>query len=175
MQDFSWQHRDSLVVAHGLSCSTACGILVPQPGIEPVSPALQGRFLPLDHQRSSHIEPLVWERQSRNLWNCSIPTPSTSLPPILFLTHCTQGSVLDPFVFSLCLKQYIYYHDFICYIYPVVVVESLSRVWLFETPWTAARQAFLSFSLSQSLLRFKSIESVMLYNHLILCCLFFCL
>ena len=63
MQDFSWQHRDSLVVVHGLSCSTACGILVPQPGIEPVSPALQGRFLPLDHQGSPHIEPLVWERQ----------------------------------------------------------------------------------------------------------------
>ena len=35
----------ALVVVHGLSCSKACGILVPQPGIEPAFPALQGRFL----------------------------------------------------------------------------------------------------------------------------------
>ena len=34
-----------LAVAHGLSCSAACGILVPRPGIEPASLALQGRFL----------------------------------------------------------------------------------------------------------------------------------
>ena len=34
-----------LVVAHRVSCSEACGILVPRPGIEPVSPALEGRFL----------------------------------------------------------------------------------------------------------------------------------
>ena len=37
------------------------------------------------------------------------------------------------------------------------------------TPWTAAHQASLSFTISQSLLRFMSIESVMLPNHLILC------
>ena len=35
----------SLAVVRGLRCSVACGILVPQPGIEPESPALQGRFL----------------------------------------------------------------------------------------------------------------------------------
>ena len=39
------QSRGSVVRAHGLSCSTACGILVPRPGITPTSPALQGRFL----------------------------------------------------------------------------------------------------------------------------------
>ena len=37
--------RDSLVVVCGLSCPTACGILVPGPGIEAMSPALQGGFL----------------------------------------------------------------------------------------------------------------------------------
>ena len=36
---------DPLVVAPGLSCSVACGILVPQPGIEPTCPELQGEFL----------------------------------------------------------------------------------------------------------------------------------
>ena len=49
-------------------------------------------------------------------------------------------------------------------------VQSLSRVRLFETPWTTAHQASLSITNSWSLLRFMSIELVMPSNHLILCC-----
>ena len=49
-------------------------------------------------------------------------------------------------------------------------VQSLSRVRLFATPWTAARQASLSITNSWSLLKLMSIESVMPSNHLILCC-----
>ena len=48
-------------------------------------------------------------------------------------------------------------------------VQSLSRVWLFETPWTAACQASLSIINSWSLLSLVSIESVMPSNHLSLC------
>ena len=48
-------------------------------------------------------------------------------------------------------------------------VQSLSRVRLFATPWTAAHQAFLSITNSQSLLKLMSTESVMPSNHLILC------
>ena len=48
-------------------------------------------------------------------------------------------------------------------------VQSLSRVQLFATPWTAARQAFLSITNSQSLLKRMSIESVMPSSHLIFC------
>ena len=48
-------------------------------------------------------------------------------------------------------------------------VESLSRVWLFATPWTAARQASLSITNSRSSPKPMSIESVMPSNHLILC------
>ena len=56
------------------------------------------------------------------------------------------------------------------------VVQPLSHVQLFATPWTAAWQASLSFTISLSLLRFMPIESVMLSNHLILCHpLLFCL
>ena len=44
-------------------------------------------------------------------------------------------------------------------------VQSLSCVRLFASPWTAARQALLSFTISWSLLKFMSIESVMLSNH----------
>ena len=50
-----------------------------------------------------------------------------------------------------------------------IVVHLLSRVWLFVTPWTAARQASLSFTISQSLLKCMFIELVMSPNHLILC------
>ena len=49
------------------------------------------------------------------------------------------------------------------------VVQSLSGVRLFATPWTAAHQASLPFIISQSLLKLMSIESVMPSNHLILC------
>ena len=53
---------------------------------------------------------------------------------------------------------------------PLIVVQSLSCVWLFETPWTTAHQASPSFTISQSLLKLISIESVMPSNYLILCC-----
>jgi len=49
------------------------------------------------------------------------------------------------------------------------VVQSLSRVQLFLIPWTIARQASLSITISWSLLKFMSIESVMPSNHLTLC------
>ena len=50
------------------------------------------------------------------------------------------------------------------------VVQSLSHARLFATSWTAAHQASLFFSISQSLLKLMSIESVTPSNHLILCC-----
>ena len=52
---------------------------------------------------------------------------------------------------------------------PWVVVQSLSCVPLFPTPWTAAHQASLSFTISWSLLKLTSIKLVMPSNHLILC------
>ena len=61
---------------------------------------------------------------------------------------------------SSCLTNLVYYHS---------SVQWLSRVWLFVTPWIAARQAPLSITNSQSSLRLMSIESVMPSSHLILC------
>ena len=52
---------------------------------------------------------------------------------------------------------------------PFSSVRLLSRVWLFATPLTAAHQASLSITNSQSLLKLMSIKSVMPSNHLILC------
>ena len=54
--------------------------------------------------------------------------------------------------------------------YVVPVVQSISCVWLFATPQTAGRQASLSFTVCQNLLKLMSIQSVMLSNHFILCC-----
>ena len=60
---------------------------------------------------------------------------------------------------------------------PVIIssVQSLSHVWLFATPWIAARQASLSITNSRSSLKLMSIESVMPSSHLILCCPIFLL
>ena len=61
-------------------------------------------------------------------------------------------------------------HSIVLKFIPVlVVVQSLSRVQLFTTPWTAALQASLSFIISPSLLKLMSIESVMSSSQLILC------
>ena len=57
----------------------------------------------------------------------------------------------------------------------VVVIQLLSHVRLFATPWTAALQASLSFTIPWSLLKLMSIGSVMPSTHLILCCPLFLL
>ena len=59
--------------------------------------------------------------------------------------------------------------SFIDYSFLFGSVQLLSRVRLFATPWTAAHQASLSITISQSLLKPMSIESMMPSNHLILC------
>ena len=51
----------------------------------------------------------------------------------------------------------------------IVVFQSLGLIQLFVTPWTAARQAPLAFTISQSLIRSMSTELVMLSSHFILC------
>ena len=55
----------------------------------------------------------------------------------------------------------------------IIVVQSLSHIQHFVTPWTAACQASLSFTISQSFLKLMSIELLMPSNHLLFCCLLF--
>ena len=63
------------------------------------------------------------------------------------------------------------YNHYIMYIthHTFNLLQSLSHIQLFETPWTAAHQAPLSSTISWSLLKLMPIESVMPFNHLILC------
>ena len=58
-----------------------------------------------------------------------------------------------------------------CYFLQFSSVQSLSRVWLFATPWIAAHHASLSITNSRSSLRLRSIESGMPSSYLIFCCL----
>ena len=68
-----------------------------------------------------------------------------------------------------CLSKYLICMKSIFYSTGQNSVQSLSRVQLFATPWTAAYQASLSIANSRSLHKLMSIESVMPSNHLILC------
>ena len=112
-------------------------------------------------------------------------TPPSPKPCILTFPHCRFGAVSQSYLrccllgFSLhfvpnkTLQSHIVHlfswqAEFFLYII-VLVVQLLSCVRLFATPWIAACQASLSFTVSQSLLKFMSIESVILSKHRILC------
>ena len=92
--------------------------------------------------------------------------------PIYFycIAVSNESVAKDP---EACNKQTTCFH-FLMFPHPrpytsSLVIQPLSRVQLFVTPWTAAYQASLSFTLSWRWLKFMFIESVMLSNHLILC------
>ena len=81
-----------------------------------------------------------------------VPSPSQTLPHLI-----PQQPYKE--ILSLFLFHYLWFSS----------VQSLSSVQLFVIPWTAARQASLSITNSQSLFKLMSIESMMPSNHLILC------
>ena len=66
-------------------------------------------------------------------------------------------------------ENVVYPHNGMFFQPSLKVVQLLSPVWLFATPWTAAHQASLSITISWSLLKLMSIKSLMPSNHLILC------
>ena len=73
------------------------------------------------------------------------------------------------YIFIVIFKgEYIFKNPSV-FFFAVVVVQSVSRVWLFATPWTTARQVSLSFTISWSLLKLMFIESLIPFNHFILC------
>ena len=97
--------------------------------------------------------------------------PMDSSPPGSSVHEIFQARVLEwgAIAFSNMHTSRIYNLIPDIHIYVVVVVQLLSRVWLFATPLTVVLQAFLSFTVSWSLLNLMSIELVMLSNHLIPC------
>ena len=85
---------------------------------------------------------------------------------------CFPGVALLLLYIQCCCSLLIWKNGFQIWLHTshsfAVVVQSVSHVWLFVIPWTAARQASLSFTIFWSLLKFMSFESVMPSNHLIL-------
>ena len=134
-----------------LPCPPPGGLL--SPGIEPRSLTLK-------------VDYLTSEAPGKPM---NTGVGSLSLLQGIFLT---QESNWDLLHCRQILYQLIYQGSPYCYFSSV---QSLSRVWLFATPWIAARQASLSISSSLSSLKLRSIESVMPSSHLILCRPFFLL
>ena len=95
-------------------------------------------------------------------------------PPSLNLSLNNQSSALSLFGLELYFpsqlqEEMIYLNsqwlELQCQFLVVLLVQSLSRVWLFVTPWMAAHQASPSFTISRSLLKLMSTESTMPSNH----------
>ena len=74
----------------------------------------------------------------------------------------------DVLTFLHWCSGFLYFTLFHIFAY-IVAVQLVSHIWFFATPWTIAHQAPLSSTISQSLLQFMSIESLILSNRLILC------
>ena len=106
----------------------------------------------------------VWDHLQTLQWSVSLKT--NVLKPFLLLWILCLPKDWAPLsqqvVFQLSYLSCFPFHS------SSVVVQSLSRVQVFATPWTAICQASLSFTISLSLLKLRSIESLMPSNHLIL-------
>ena len=113
-------------------------------------------------------------------WCPSLPTLSELMFPVVKASVARYNAWVNRKQDQKCIKMIPYvrvtYDVFVC-TFPSILgvyvvfssVQSLSRVWLFTTPWIAARQASLSIANSRSSLRFMSIELVMPFSHLVLC------
>ena len=117
-----------------------------------VAPRHAGSLLP---DQGSNVHPLHWKVDSYTgkvllTWKLSIQFKS----------------IIPKYIFC-CCSDFIFLHSSI--LHQFSSVQSLSYVLLFATPWTAALQASLSITNSQSLVKLMSVESVMPPNHLILC------
>ena len=135
----------------------------------------QNRFP--QHRRKKKIVCLLQFISSCRLGTSTLPT-CYPLERLLSLLWCLQTDSLTPLhsspstflkvqlVIKFTENAFLPFRTFISF----SSVQSLSCVRLFVTPWTAARQASLSITNSQSLLKLMSVESVMPSNHLILYC-----
>ena len=94
--------------------------------------------------------------------------PFLNVLKMLIRSHDLMGDM--EFIHKSQIFRRLYFSDFVTHIWEnVVVVQLHSHVRLFTTPWTAAGQASLSFTIFQSLLKLMSIELMMPFNYLILC------
>ena len=95
----------------------------------------------------------------------------TTMSRMLIIRH-SEGSTSNSLLlnWNACIWDSFRYIYIYRWIDVVVIVQLLSLVWIFGTPWITACQASVSFNISWSLIQFMSFELVMPSNLLILCC-----
>ena len=114
--------------------------------------------MPLEEGMATHSSILAWRiPMDRGAWWARIQGVTKSRTERLSTQHNFSWYLTSSAIFHFSLQL------FIC------CCCSVSHIQLFVTPWTAARQASLSFTVSQSLLKLMSIELVMPSSHLIHC------
>ena len=142
---------------------------LPNPGTEPWSPALQADSLPFELQGSppkgseGPFKKESFPLSQRRLMGKEDQLLHSSSPQQWY--HIKQAT--SQLQINTQILANIGNSSNKCFY--IVVVQSPRRVQLFATPWNAAHQTLLSFTISQSLLKLMSIEQVMSSNHLILC------
>ena len=112
-----------------------------------------------------HLASVLWIQQHRGCLWVDGSQDSKCLSNPMFIPLSFGNTKRNTSIFS--GKSSFTHSEFIGFC--VVVLQSLNHVHIFVSPWTTAHQASLSFTVSLSLLKLISIESVMPSNHLILC------
>ena len=108
----------SVVVAHGLSCPVACGILVPRPGIEHMSPALEGRFFTTGPPGKSQLFYFFaflfsfWETFSLLSFNSLICFPAVSILLLFISIVCSILVIFIPNILLVLLKLFFLFQLF---------------------------------------------------------------
>ena len=118
-----------------------------------------------------NISKSLWCLKHKQAWKKINNSPKINQK---FSKPCFLLSFVALLLKEIISKCYLNCHSLLKYLHyelnlPISSVQSLSRVRLFGTPWTTARQASLSITNCWSLLKLTSIESVMPSSHLILC------
>ena len=108
-------------------------------------------------KRVKEVQVQLWERDGKRLRNNS---PQSCCLLAFHHSYC----IVHKDIFK---QSYSLFND--VFLVLLFIVQILSRVWLFEIPWIAARQSSLSFTMSRSLLKLMSVESMMPPNRLVLC------
>ena len=136
------------------------------------SPAPEPTFLLCFYLTESGID-CVTDQVSLFTLTTQLPCYLSHVESVQTLEMCALGVSFTPsFTLPACFRLTLHHTRFFPLFMSIplfVVVQSQSHVWLFESPWTAAHQASLSFTLSWSLLKLMSIELVIPSNHLIFC------
>ena len=113
---------------------------------------------PMEENMATYYSILAWRIMDRGAWLATDLWVTRSWTWLKWLSTCVHTEETQLGVYSWMDKQNMEYTS-----------VQFGSVWLFATPWVAARQASLSITNSQSILKLMLFESVMPSNHLILC------